>query len=204
MDRLELNTEKINNLGQHSDSISSMNFSKETSKSSLLFYSATTFDNSAIRVDALITGSWDRSLRFWDPRASNAQQSSQELPERIYYMDLVNHTLVVAMASRLFHIYDIRKMDQPAQTRESSLKFMTRALACMADGQGDYRIPGGTRTRLNAVVGYATASVEGRIAVDCRKAGWRKVLDRRRRGSDKACSYRLPRRSHDSRSYVAT
>lgn len=134
--RLELSTEKINNLGQHSDSISSMNFSKESSRiypamngihrSLIIFRSA----------DVLITGSWDRTVRFWDPRASVAQQSSHELPERVYHMDLVNHNLVVAMASRLFHIYDIRKMDSPAQTRESSLKFMTRALACMADGQG--------------------------------------------------------------------
>ncbi|KAH8994267.1 hypothetical protein EDB92DRAFT_2113476 [Lactarius akahatsu] len=55
----------------------------------------------------------------------------------------------LALASRLFHIFDVRKMDTPEQTRESSLKFLTRALACMADGQG-----------------YATASVEGRIAVE--------------------------------------
>jgi len=37
----------------------------------------------------------------------------------------------------------------PAQQRESSLKFMTRSLACTMDGQG-----------------YATASTEGRIAVE--------------------------------------
>ena len=84
----------------------------------------------------LITGSWDRTLRFWDPRASSPQQSSHSLPERVYQMDLVNYNLVVSMASRLFHIYDIRKMDAPAQTRESSLKYLTRALACMSDGQG--------------------------------------------------------------------
>jgi len=84
----------------------------------------------------LVTGSWDRTLRFWDPRASTAQQSSHSTPERIYAIDSVNHTLVVGMASRLFHIYDIRKMDTVAQERESSLKYMTRSLACMPDGQG--------------------------------------------------------------------
>ncbi|EIW54728.1 WD40 repeat-like protein [Trametes versicolor FP-101664 SS1] len=126
---LDLQTESVNHLGQHSDAISSINFAREQ--------------------NTLITGSWDRTVRFWDPRAANSQQASHELPERVYNMDLVNHILVVAMASRLFHIYDIRKMDSPAQTRESSLKFMTRALACMADGQG-----------------YATGSVEGRIAVE--------------------------------------
>ncbi|KAI0063749.1 WD40 repeat-like protein [Artomyces pyxidatus] len=126
---LELETEKIYNLGQHADSISSICHSREA--------------------NTVISGSWDRTVRFWDPRASTAQQSSHDLPERVYFMDTVNNHLVVAMASRLIHIYDIRKMDKPEQTRESSLKFMTRALACMIDGQG-----------------YATASVEGRIAVE--------------------------------------
>lgn len=51
-------------------------------------------------------------------------------------MDTVGHRLVLALASRLFYIFDVRKMDTPEQTRESSLKFLTRALACMSDGQG--------------------------------------------------------------------
>ncbi|KAF8963712.1 WD40-repeat-containing domain protein [Flammula alnicola] len=126
---LDLSTEKITNLGTHNDSISSMTFARST--------------------NSLITGSWDHTLRFWDPRVSNPQQNTYQTPERIYAIDHVNNTLVVAMASRLFHIYDIRKMDTPAQQRESSLKYMTRSLACMPDGQG-----------------YATASVEGRIAVE--------------------------------------
>ncbi|KAF8240272.1 WD40 repeat-like protein [Tricholoma matsutake] len=126
---LDLGSESPRLLGSHNDSISSMTFSQQS--------------------NILITGSWDRTLRFWDPRAASAQQSSHDTPERIYQLDLVNHTLVVAMASRLFHIYDIRKMDSPTQQRESSLKYMTRSLACMPDGEG-----------------YATASVEGRIAVE--------------------------------------
>lgn len=104
-------------------------------------------------------------MRFWDPRAANAQQSSYSLPDRVYRMDLVNYNLVVAMASRLFHIYDIRKMETPTQTRESSLKFLTRALACMTDGQGTQCYKRSVRV-LTANTGYATASVEGRIAVE--------------------------------------
>ncbi|KAK7685502.1 hypothetical protein QCA50_011366 [Cerrena zonata] len=126
---LDLNTERVTHLGQHANSISTSNYSQS--------------------LNMLITGSWDRTIKLWDPRAGTPQQSSHDLPERVYQMDLVNNNLVVAMASRLFHIYDIRKMDGPAQTRDSSLRFMTRAVACMADGQG-----------------YATGSVEGRIAVE--------------------------------------
>ncbi|THV00732.1 WD40 repeat-like protein [Dendrothele bispora CBS 962.96] len=126
---LDFETEKANVLGSHSDGISSMVYSPERS--------------------TLISGSWDRSLKIFDPRAQTPEQASYETPERVYQMDLVNNNLVVAMASRLFNIYDVRKMDTPAQQRDSSLKYMTRSLACMATGEG-----------------YATASVEGRIAVE--------------------------------------
>ncbi|KAH8106564.1 hypothetical protein DFH11DRAFT_1549892 [Phellopilus nigrolimitatus] len=45
-------------------------------------------------------------------------------------------TLVVALASWLFNIYGVRRMGAPMQKRESSFKFLTRALGCMVDGQG--------------------------------------------------------------------
>ena len=90
-------------------------------------------------------------------------------------MDTVGHRLVLALASRLFYIFDVRKMDAPEQTRESSLKFLTRALACMSDGQGilpslwsifrvfsHFKKP----STYYLLSGYATASVEGRIAVE--------------------------------------
>ena len=119
--------------------------------------------------DQLISGSWDRTLRFWDSRASTALQSTHALPERVYGMDSSGTTLVVAMASRLFHIYDVRRMDSPAQVRESSLKFLTRGIACMADGQGLFiqrpQLLGASQsTPISS--GYAVGSVEGRISVE--------------------------------------
>ncbi|KAL0953661.1 hypothetical protein HGRIS_004862 [Hohenbuehelia grisea] len=126
---LDLDSEKVTSLGNHSDAVSALCHSKETG--------------------AVISGSWDCSIRFWDPRSAASQQASHKVPERVYHMDISHNNLVVAMASRIVHIYDIRNMDSPLQQRESSLRYMTRSLACMIDGQG-----------------YATGSTEGRIAVE--------------------------------------
>ena len=57
--------------------------------------------------DAIITGSWDRTVRFWDPRAATAQQSSHKLPERIYLWivsatALSSHSLAASSTSSMF------------------------------------------------------------------------------------------------------
>ena len=130
--------------------------------------------NYSAQTNSLITGSWDRTLRFWDPRSSSSrqqqqQQSSHDVAERVYHMDLVDNMLVVAMASRLFNIFDIRQMEAPVQERESSLKFMTRSLACMVDGQGAVNFDSPTYLIYHDAhthTGYASASTEGRIAVE--------------------------------------
>lgn len=140
-----------------------MTWSQESSARSVQYLKWSTL---TIPIGTLVTGSWDRTLRLWDPRASTPQQSSHSTPERVYQIDIVNNTLVVAMASRLFHIYDIRKMDTASQIRESSLKYMTRSLACMPTGEGEMRMSNWSIPWLTLPKGYATASVEGRIAVE--------------------------------------
>ncbi|KZS96413.1 WD40 repeat-like protein [Sistotremastrum niveocremeum HHB9708] len=127
----DIQTGSLQTLGQHAGVVSQM------------VYSST--------VNAVISGSWDHTIRFWDPRSSTSPVLKQDLPERVYNMDYVSSssTLVVALAGRQMEVYDVRKMDEPKQKRESSLKFMTKSLAAMPDGQG-----------------YAIGSVEGRIALE--------------------------------------
>jgi len=88
------------------------------------------------------------------------------LPSKPFSMSLTATKLVVAMASRALHIYDLKALTiltgeseggpnpnkvevEPWQRRESSLKFMTRSVACMPDDAG-----------------YASSSIEGRVAVE--------------------------------------
>lgn len=115
---------------------------------------------------------------MWDPFSTTETYLLRTLrmPDKVFAMDaspvyaptagavpLEDDTprLVVAMAGRAVHVYDLRALRHaiysgapesafaPAQRRESSLKFMLRDVRCMPDGTG-----------------YATSSVEGRIAVE--------------------------------------
>ncbi|CAG7849792.1 Mitotic checkpoint protein BUB3.2 AltName: Full=Protein BUDDING UNINHIBITED BY BENZYMIDAZOL 3.2 [Serendipita indica DSM 11827] len=125
----DLQQEEFRVLSTHSRPISSLIYSQVTNN--------------------IITGSWDATLAVHDPRSATPKVASYDLPERVYHMDSVGNTLVVAMGGRKINIYDVRKMEKPTQERESSLRFMTRALACMPSGEG-----------------FAIASIEGRVAVE--------------------------------------
>lgn len=89
-------------------------------------------------IDQLITGSWDRTVKLWDPRKGNPNSliSSHEQPERVYSLDLVENTLLVATAGRRFMHYDIRKMDAPIEDRPSAMKFGTTSLSLIPTGEG--------------------------------------------------------------------
>ena len=118
----------------------------------------------------VISGSWDSTLHVHRPDAgANTQSipSTIPLPSKPFSLSLTPTKLVVAMASRALHIYDLKALAlltaqadsdtvdgnkveiEPWQRRESSLKFMTRCVACMPDDAG-----------------YASSSIEGRVAVE--------------------------------------
>jgi len=98
--------------------------------------------------DLLVTGSWDMTLRTWDPR-QRICISTLLLPAKAYSMSLAGHRLVVGCGQRHVNVYDLRAMGGPEQRRESSLKFQTRCIRSFVDNSG-----------------YALSSVEGRIAME--------------------------------------
>lgn len=59
----------------------------------------------------LLTGSWDQSLKAWDPRAPPGQNCTAvvSLPGKVYGMSAGSERLVVATSGRHILIYDIRK-----------------------------------------------------------------------------------------------
>lgn len=115
----------------------------------------------------VISASWDSTLHVHRVGTSaDITPAIVPLPSKPFSMSLTATKLVVAMASRSLHIYDLKALAllteqsdgtagnnkvevEPWQRRESSLKFMTRSVACMPDDAG-----------------YASSSIEGRVAVE--------------------------------------
>ncbi|UZJ52075.1 hypothetical protein CBS101457_001395 [Exobasidium rhododendri] len=163
---LNLETGQSNIIGKHNAAISRVKYSSTS--------------------NLLLSSSWDSSLKVWDPLIpSPTLLRTISLPDKVLAMDLsppFPHTslpdqssvsiidptprAVVGMAGRHIHIYNLAKWREEVdrvkaggqedeqvwnaeQKRESSLKFMVRDIRCMPSGDG-----------------YATSSVEGRIAVE--------------------------------------
>jgi len=97
----------------------------------------------------VVTGSWDKTVSLWDPRAQNPRTGTYEQPEKVYALALTGYKLVVGTAGRQVHIYDIRNMGKPEQKRISNLKHQTRSIRCHKNGES-----------------YILSSTEGRVAVE--------------------------------------
>jgi len=119
----------------------------------------------------LISASWDSTLHIHILKNNKLDHptATVPLPSKPFSISLTQTKLVVAMASRQIFIYDLAALKmltsqsapaqesnyqsileiQPWQQRESSLKFMTRAVCCMPNDEG-----------------YACSSIEGRVGVE--------------------------------------
>ncbi|QKX58128.1 uncharacterized protein TRUGW13939_05249 [Talaromyces rugulosus] len=144
--KIDVNTSTQTVLSSHEAGVKSVVYSKEHS--------------------IVISASWDSTLHVHRLNADSTP-AVIPLPSKPFSLSVSPTKLVVAMASRALHIYDLKSLamisDQadfqppsvnkveiePWQRRESSLKFMTRAVACMPDDAG-----------------YASSSIEGRVAVE--------------------------------------
>mmetsp|Transcript_16791 Transcript_16791/g.23359 ORF Transcript_16791/g.23359 Transcript_16791/m.23359 type:complete len:329 (-) Transcript_16791:43-1029(-) len=98
-------------------------------------------------VQCLVTGSWDKTLKYWDARSPNPVHS-QNLPERVYSMDVKSPLCVVATADRQIVIFDMRKPNVEFKRIQSPLKFQSRTISCFMDKTG-----------------FALGSIEGRVAI---------------------------------------
>lgn len=103
----------------------------------------------------LMTGSFDKTLRFWDMKnlPQQTQMASIQLPERVYAADVVYPMAVVALANKHIKVYNLENGPTEVKDIESQLKFQIRCIAIFKD-----------KTNQNPA-GFALGSIEGRVAV---------------------------------------
>ncbi|KAJ7650571.1 WD40-repeat-containing domain protein [Roridomyces roridus] len=97
----------------------------------------------------LATGSWDKTIKYWDLRAA-APVATVQLPERCYSFDIQYPLMVVGTAERHMQIFNLTNPTTPYKTMLSPLKWQTRVVSCFTASTNS---------------GFAVGSVEGRVAI---------------------------------------
>ena len=97
----------------------------------------------------VVTGSWDKTVKLWDPRQQHSVGTYDQNGELVFTMSLSRDRLVVGTSNRRVLVWDLKNMQFAEQRRASSLKFQTRCLRCFPNRQG-----------------FVLSSVEGRVAVE--------------------------------------
>ncbi|GMT28281.1 hypothetical protein PFISCL1PPCAC_19578, partial [Pristionchus fissidentatus] len=103
----------------------------------------------------LMTGSFDKTLRFWDMRQLPTQSAMAQLQvaERIYSADVVFPMACVALANKGIVIYNLENGPQEVKQIESPLKSQSRCISIFKDKNNG--LP----------CGFALGSIEGRVAI---------------------------------------
>jgi len=94
----------------------------------------------------LVTGSWDKTIKYWDLRSSTPAATVQ-MQERVYSLDVKDNLLVVGTADRYINVINLAQPNTIFKTLQSPLKWQTRVVSCFADAAG-----------------FAVGSIEGRSA----------------------------------------
>lgn len=101
--------------------------------------------------ECLMTGSWDKTLKFWDMRTPNPMLTIS-LPERCYCTDVQYPMAIVGTAGNGIIIYSLENTPSEYKRLESPLKYQNRAISIFRD-------------KSNTPVGFAVGCINGHVAI---------------------------------------
>ncbi|KAI0180855.1 WD40 repeat-like protein [Hypoxylon sp. FL1284] len=138
---LHLGTEQTATVGTHAKPIRGVRFVDMSAD--------VDSESSSSSSHVVATGSWDRTVKYWDLRqGNNTAAFDVACDERVYAMDARARLLVVAAADRRVRLFDLRKPAAPLRTHDTAASLaQIRAVAVSPDGKG-----------------WATAGLAGRCA----------------------------------------
>jgi len=130
----DFQTSRETQLGRHDEAVRCVEFNPDTRQ--------------------VFTGSWDRTVRGWDPRQPGNPTCVISLGTKAFALDVGANNIIVGGSDRNVHIFDMRRLVQsgntePLERRESLLKHQIRALKIGKDPRF-----------------YASGSVEGRVGIE--------------------------------------
>jgi mRNA export factor len=99
------------------------------------------------REQLIVTGSWDKTVRYWDPR-SPSLVGSLLVNEKVHSLDVKDSTLVVATAERKIHIVDLTDPTRISRSPVNPLLHQIRVVSCFPNSQG-----------------FAVGGIEGRVGI---------------------------------------
>jgi len=102
---------------------------------------------------ALMTGSWDKTLKFWDTRSPNPIMTI-DIGERCYVADVDYPMAVVGTAGRGLIIYNLEGQPREFKRVDPPLKYQHRCIAIFKDKKNPPQ-----------PTGFALGSIEGRVAI---------------------------------------
>jgi len=97
--------------------------------------------------DVVVTGSWDKTIKFWDCRTANPVHT-ETLPERVFAMDVKEELMVVACADKKVYIFQLDGSVKPFRAVDTVLKMQTRCISAWPTKDG-----------------FCVGSIEGRVGV---------------------------------------
>ncbi|KAG5965889.1 RNA export factor gle2 [Claviceps humidiphila] len=96
----------------------------------------------------IVSGSWDKTIKYWDPRQAGNAAATVTCQDRIFAMDVKDNLCVIGTADRYINVIDMRNPSKIYKTLQSPLKWQTRVIRCFNDSAG-----------------FAIGSIEGRCAI---------------------------------------
>ncbi|KAI9680549.1 MAG: RNA export factor gle2 [Caeruleum heppii] len=95
----------------------------------------------------LVTGSWDKTVKYWDLRSSTPA-ATLNCQDRVYTLDVRDKLMVIGTADRYINVVNLSNPSTFYKTIQSPLKWQTRVVSCFTDSSG-----------------FAVGSIEGRCAI---------------------------------------